>query len=388
MRVRSGEVVVPLLGAALALMYTALLFNGHVDTADWIQAALSWAFVVALTQWRAKPGLASALMIALNIAWSVLWIIASTNIGYALWIVLVPLAVYLSRRRVGGRFACVIAVAAAVWCVISPMMWTWDDRLVLFYRRPADAALMLALHWSVLAVAYLVAANGAAEEAAQANEARRREERLAAAREEERLDTAREIHDVLGHSLTLIKVQANAGLAAGTERESLQLIRDTASDALTDIRLLVKGLRNGARVRGPGHVPTAGIEDIHAIVARFRAAGMTVELDLPDELKVPVVTAQAANRIISEALTNAAKHQVNPTARVTVAMEGERQEELQGDNERSGIVITVASTGRLSPHPGTGTGIVGMRERARATGGSLDITHSDNTVTVTATLGV
>ena len=278
--VKSGELVVTLLGAVLALLHTALLFTGDAGAAEWAQALLSWGFVAALSQWQSRPRTASALMVGLNVAWSALWLIAPANIGYTFWVVLVPLAVYTARRNAGSgvkakpgmRFAAVLTAVAAAWCVISPFMWTWDERLVLFYRRPVDAALMLALHWAVIAVAYLVAANGAAEEEAKENKARMREERLAAAREEERLDTARDIHDVLGHSLTLIKVQANAGLAAGTERESLELIKDTASDALADIRLLVKGLRD----EGQGLAPAATADELPAVIERFRASGLAV----------------------------------------------------------------------------------------------------------------
>ena len=368
------------LGAVLALLYTALLFTGDAGAAEWVQALLSWGFVAALSRWQSRPALASALMVGLNVAWSVLWLIAPTNIGYTFWVVLVPLAVYTARRNAGSgvkakpgmRFAVVLTAAAAAWCVISPFMWTWDERLVLFYRRPVDAALMLALHWAVLAVAYLVAANGAAEEESNENKARMREERLAAAREQERLDTARDIHDVLGHSLTLIKVQTNAGLTAGTERESLELIRDTAGDALADIRLLVKGLRD----EGPGLAPAATADELPAVIERFRASGMDVALDAPERLSMPTVTAQAATRIVTEALTNAVKHQENPVAGVTV------------EQGTEAVVVTVASTGRMAPQPGAGTGIVGMRERARATGGSLEVTQENNTVIVTATLGV
>ena len=381
MHVKSGELVVTPLGAVLALLHTALLFNGGAGAAEWAQALLSWGFVAALSRWQSRPRTASALMVGLNVAWSVLWLIAPANLGSTFWVVLVPLAVYTARRNAGSRapsakpgmrFAAVLTAAAAAWCFISPFMWTWDERLVLFYRRPADAALTLALHWAVITVAYLVAANGAADEEAKENRARMREERLAAAREEERLDTARDIHDVLGHSLTLIKVQANAGLMAGRERESLELIKETASDALADIRLLVKGLRD----EGPGLAPTAAAGELSEVIERFRASGMEVTLDAPEQLSMPNVTAQAANRIVAEALTNAVKHQENPVARVTV------------EQGADAIVVTIASTGHAAPKPGAGTGIVGMRERARATGGTLEITHEKNTVTVTATLGV
>lgn len=385
-RMRTGELVVSLLGALLALMHTALLFTGQREVADWVQTLLSWSFVAALTHWQRRPITASALMVGLNVAWSVLWMASPTNIGYTFWIVLVPLSVYTARRHAISAAegehtsppAVIIALTASLWCVISPFMWTWDERLVLFYRGPFDAAMMLGLHWSVIAVAYLLGANSAAEAESNMREARMREERIIAGREEERLNTARDIHDVLGHSLTLIKVQANAGLAAGTERESLELIRDAASDALRDIRLLVNGLRD----KGPGVEPAGGVEEIPRIIERFRGAGMDITLDMPTDLDIPAVTAQAANRIMTEALTNALKHQVNPVTKVAVKAAVE-----SGD-----VVVAVASTGRAEPRPGAGTGIVGMRERARATGGKLDITQEnqreETTVTVTATLGV
>ena len=385
-RMKSGELVVTSLAAGLALVYTVPLFTGHVATQDWVQVLLSWCLVGALSRWQRNPVVSSALMVGLNVAWSVLWVAAPTNIGYTVWVVLVPLAVYTGRRHAqdihGGKRdggsnrgmwrATLLTAVAAAWCFISPFMWTWDEGFMLFYRRPPDAALTLLFHWAVIAVAYLLAASGAAEEEAEKHRSRMREQRLVAAREEERLNTARDIHDVLGHSLTLIKVQAHAGLTAGTERESLELIRDTAGDALADIRLLVKGLRD----EGPGLAPAVTAESLPAVIERFRASGMTVTLDAPERLSVPTVTAQALNRIVAEALTNAVKHQENPVARVAVEQDPEA------------IVVTIASVGRTQPQPGAGTGIVGMRERARATGGTFEIEHEDNKVTVTAVLGV
>ena len=386
-RMKSGELVVTSLAAGLALVYTVPLFTGHVAAQDWVQVLLSWCFVGALSRWQRNPLTSSTLMVLLNVAWSVLWVAAPTNIGYAVWVMLVPLAVYTGRRhaqdipedtrggsaRVRGMWqAKLLTAVAAAWCFISPFMWTWDEDFMLFYRRPPDAALTLLFHWAVIAVAYLLAVSGAAEEETKKHRSHMREQRLVAAREEERLNTARDIHDVLGHSLTLIKVQAHAGLTAGTERESLELIRDTAGDALADIRLLVKGLRD----EGPGLTPAGTAESLPAVIERFRTSGLEVTLDAPERLNVPTVTAQALNRIVAEALTNAVKHQENPVAEVAVEQRAEA------------IRVTVSSVGRTQAHPGAGTGIVGMRERARATGGTFDIEHEDNKVTVTAVLGV
>ena len=127
MHVKSGELVVTLLGAVLALLHTALLFTGDAGAAEWAQMLLSWGFVAALSQWQSRPAVASALMVGLNVAWSVLWLIAPANLGYTFWVVLVPLAVYTARRYAGSgvkakpgmRFAAVLTAAAAAWCVLS-----------------------------------------------------------------------------------------------------------------------------------------------------------------------------------------------------------------------------------------------------------------------------
>ena len=86
--VKSGELVVTLLGAVLALLHTTLLFTEDAGVAEWAQMLLSWGFVAALSQWQSRPRTASALMVGLNVAWSVLWMIAPTNLGYTFWVCL------------------------------------------------------------------------------------------------------------------------------------------------------------------------------------------------------------------------------------------------------------------------------------------------------------
>ena len=370
MQFKSGEVVLTILGAALAIVYLGLLFNDGADLVDYAQAILSVGFVVSLALWRWKPAVSSALMVGLNMVWSVVWLIAPTNIGYTLWILVVPLGVFAARRFVGKRYGTAVALVAAGWAFISPFMWTWDERLILYYRTPVDAVLVLVTHWATVLVAYLFASNMVAEQQARQRDARLREERLVAARAEERRDIARDIHDVLGHTLTLVKVQATAGLTSGQERAALETIQSVAGDALTDIRVLVHDLREN----DAGLEPTPTFHDIPAVVERFRAAGIDVTLDMDATQPVSAVASLAANRIVAEAITNAAKHQVHPDVQVVVAPSG------------NGLDVTVASAGQQDPHPGAGTGIVGMRERARSAGGTLDVTADGDTVTVHARL--
>lgn len=376
MQLKSGDLVLAAFGAILAALYTVNAIASPGELSSWAQAVLSWGFVAALALLRTKPLLSATLLIAANVAWSAVWMLAPVNIGYTVWVATVPLAVFVARRFRRGPAVVAVTVAALAWAVISPFMWTWDERLILFYRQGWDALLMLVMHCAVVAVAYLLATNLAAEDAAEVaareREERKREERLLIAREEERLEIAREIHDLLGHTLTLIKVQANAGLTANQERESLEQIRDVASGALGDIRMLVRGLRGNS----PEFAPTAGIAELPAILARFREAGVQVEYHAPQHVQVPAVTGLAANRIVTEAVTNAARHQVDPQVSVTLTPLDEALE------------VEVTSQGTIAPRTGAGIGLEGLRERAASTGGTLEVVQQGDTFTVRAVLGV
>ena len=125
MRVKNGDLVVAALAAVLAIMHTGVLFSDWAGAADWAQALLSWGFVGALAVWRSHPRWSAALMVGLNAAWSALWILAPVNIGYTLWVVLVPLGVFTARRWCSTLFSRGVLAAALVWSFASPFMWTW-----------------------------------------------------------------------------------------------------------------------------------------------------------------------------------------------------------------------------------------------------------------------
>ncbi|PAT08022.1 sensor histidine kinase [Corynebacterium hadale] len=360
---RTVDLVLAGLAAMLALVYTAGACAEPSDASGWVQALLSWGFVAAFGVVTLRAKWASISMIALNVAWSAVWILAPVNLGYTLWVLAVPVAVFVSRRFAGGRFGAGVLAAAMVWALASPFMWAWDERFVLFYRSGVDAVLALAAHWAVLAVAYLLGANLAREEAG-------RRERLRVAREQERLAIAGDIHDLLGHTLTLIRVQANAGLAAGDERAALKQISAEAGEALTDIRRLVRGLRDG----GSGVEPTAGVEELPELVQRFRDAGVRVRYEGGALPQVPAVSSLAAHRIVAEAVANAARHQEDPDVRVRV-------------EAADRLAVTVASTGPIRPRPGAGTGLEGCRERAASAGGTLSTEQRGDTFIVRAELG-
>lgn len=368
MRYKPGDLVLAVAVAILAAVYTASAFTQPTHAASWGQAVLSWGFVAVCVVLTSKPKFSSIALIALNVAWSVMWLVAPINLGFSPWVLAVPVATFIAGRFTGKRFALVVLTAACGWALLSPFMWTWDDNFVLFYRHGADLGITLALHWSACAVGYLLGANLAAEEAEWRREANAKEQRLAAAREEERRAIARDIHDLLGHSLTLIKAQANAGLAAGQEREALQQINEAAGQSLSEIRLLVRGLRESDHAFSPA----AGIPDLPSLVQRYRDAGLEVSLEAP-AVDVSPVTSLATYRIVAEALANAARHQVDPAVMVRIA---------PGET----VVVEVVSTGQIRPQPGTGVGLEGLRERAASAGGTLKTWQSGETFTVRAEL--
>ncbi|MGV9862087.1 sensor histidine kinase [Rhodococcus koreensis] len=182
---------------------------------------------------------------------------------------------------------------------------------------------------------------------------------------EERLAIARELHDVLAHSLSLINVQASVALALWDSRpeqsqEALSAIKVASRDAIGDVHALLASLRGDD---SPPTAPTAGIGDLDGVVERARAAGLavtTVVEGVPRPL--PAVVDVAAARIVQESLTNVARHSGSSSADVTVTYSPTSVRVRIDDDGRG---PDGASAG------GGGNGIPGMRERARALGGEL-----------------
>jgi signal transduction histidine kinase len=195
-----------------------------------------------------------------------------------------------------------------------------------------------------------------ARTAEQGDELRVEQARLA---ERERI--AREMHDVLAHRISLLAVHAGAlevrRDAPGSERVAAGVIRQSAYEALEELRQVIGMLREPAEDR-----PQPTLADVPALVEQSRVAGESVELELA-AAGVPAGVGRHAYRIVQEALTNARKHA--PGARVRVAVTGRAEQ---------GLVVEVGNPLRTvgSALPGSGTGLVGLRERVQLAGGRLD----------------
>ncbi|MFS8199831.1 sensor histidine kinase [Streptomyces sp. CWNU-52B] len=197
---------------------------------------------------------------------------------------------------------------------------------------------------------------------------RDRAERRQAARrraDEERLRIARELHDVLAHSISVINVQAGVGLALlDSDREqaraALTTIKAASKEALGEVRQVLDTLR------APGDAPRApapGLDRLPELVEQAAAAGLTVDVENPGGGRNLAPGADlAAFRIVQEALTNVVRHSGSRHARVRV--------DRTGDALRLRIDDDGPATGEDAG--GSGNGLAGMRERAAALGGRIE----------------
>jgi signal transduction histidine kinase len=202
-----------------------------------------------------------------------------------------------------------------------------------------------------------------AEERARAAE-RGREERARAAVVEERQRIARELHDVVAHSVSVMTVQAGGVrrlLEPGQvrEREALLVIEETGRTALAEMRRLL-GILRGAN-ETPSLAPQPGMATIGSLIEQVREAGLPVEYRIEGEpVELSPGIDLSAYRIVQEALTNALKHAGPSRARVSVRYRSTRLElEIENDGRSTG-------NGR-----GGGQGLVGMQQRVELYGGRL-----------------
>jgi signal transduction histidine kinase len=201
-----------------------------------------------------------------------------------------------------------------------------------------------------------------------------RHSRLAYAREaeqraatEERLRIARELHDVVGHHLSLINVQSAAALRrvrkhSGTGEEALAAIKDSSREALRELRATLGVLRQVDEAAPTA--PPAGLDRLGELVASARLAGLDVTTYTSgiSSSTLPTEVDLAAYRILQESLTNVTRHAHATAATVRI------------EHAPDHLTVEITDDGHgssLRSPLGTGSGIVGMRERARALGGEL-----------------
>ncbi|MBM6401137.1 sensor histidine kinase [Phycicoccus sonneratiae] len=193
-----------------------------------------------------------------------------------------------------------------------------------------------------------------------------RRDRVERARSEERIAMARDLHDTLGHSLTLINVQSGAALHAfdrdpDNARQALATVKAESHRALEEVRRVLDAVRDpgaAAAVR-----PGPALTDVADLVAADPGFGWQVD-GLADVGALPAAVDAAAYRVVQEAMTNVRRHSGARGARIMLS------------RNESGLVVEVVDPGRQGAAVETGetsgTGLVGMRERVERLGGTLE----------------
>jgi signal transduction histidine kinase len=207
-------------------------------------------------------------------------------------------------------------------------------------------------------------ADEAKERASRAE--REREERAQTAVTEERARIARELHDVVGHSVSVMTVQASAVRRLlrpdqERERDALLIVEQTGREALAEMRRMVGVLRRPEEA--PALAPQPSLDHLDRLIERARDAGLPVDLRVEGEpVQLPAGLDLTAYRLVQEGLTNALKHARADRAQVFVRY---------GEDD---IEVTVIDDGQGGSADGVGRGhgLVGMRERVSVYGGELE----------------
>ncbi|MEZ3159064.1 histidine kinase [Microbacterium sp. BWT-B31] len=375
---KTYQIVVDVSVAALFLLASAgLLAPGGWPVHDLNELAVSVIMAVALALRRLSPGR------ALGIAWIGAVLQMAVGLGpisanMAIFAVLYTTAAYGTQLvfRLGLASACVGAVTITVYLSASGWFAAGTGwQAVPFVIVVLFAALFaLLLSWTTGALvrtAIRARENRSAQIRAEAE----------AVAVEERVRIARDMHDVVAHSLAVVIAQADgARYAAAADPTAapaaLATISTTARLALADVRLLLTQLRHS---QSDGPQPT--LADLEALYAQVRAAGLALRVDVdpapPGES--PAGVQLAVYRILQEALTNALRHGEGGAVAVRLAWHPDRVELVV----RNGMRADAPAPAAAGAH-----GLIGMRERAQLAGGRLDAGAEGAEFVVRATLPI
>ncbi len=196
---------------------------------------------------------------------------------------------------------------------------------------------------------------------------RTREQEAARRAEQERLRIARELHDVVAHTLTEINVQAGSTAeraTPGVARAALETIERASHQAIGELRAILGVLRDPNNPETP-RTPAPTVQEIAELADRARQSGLEVDLEVSGEppAQLSDAVSLAAYRIVQESLTNARRH--TPGAPVTIRLA------YDSSHVRIGVDNPVAANNGSNGATPSGVGIPGMKERATALGGTL-----------------
>lgn len=355
--------------AAAALLLSLLLYAPGGGAADAGRTEIATSVLLSVAQsvplvWRRqRPALVAASALGLAFVHAVL---LGPVAPWPSWF-----ALYAVARHTAPLHRAVVTTGAAT-----------AGAIVVFATGPAlhgvaRDALLLTLALTVVAVllAALVRTEQGRLEALRQRAASLERERDTAAREAtaaERLRIARDLHDLVGHGLSSMAVQSSSArllLDAGdadAARQRMAAVETASRAAMQEMRQLLDVLREQ---QDHDRTPSPSAFDIEDLVEASRAGGLEISLEVHGDMAaVPASGGLAAYRIVQESLTNVMKHA--PGARVTVRL----------DAHSTGTVLEVRNHGGVRRHESGdhGHGVIGMRERVAALGGTISIGPLDD----------
>jgi signal transduction histidine kinase len=371
---RLFDAAVPLLAGAVIVVGVAVRADAGTRP---LALALGLASAAALTLRRRAPTATLAASGGLVLA-----LFAVDRAAGAIAVIAPATGLYSLALSRGGIHLAVAAAAAAATVVAADTF--------LAGRHSHNVTLQTAAHVALVAVP-LLAAEALRNRRSYVQLLRERLELAERTREEdaqrrveqERLRIARDLHDVVAHTLTAINVQA--GVAAqllardpSHAQSALATIEVASHDALDELRAIVGVLREADGVTAPLE-PAPGLGSVSELIERACAMGLDINLEIEGRRPIRISDAVqlAVFRIVQESLTNARRHAAGAAARVSMSYRPDR------------LLLTVENgTGVTRNGNGCvpGVGILGMRERATALGGTFTASPSEGGFRVTAEL--
>jgi signal transduction histidine kinase len=346
--------------AAMTVISQVSIWSGTTDEGPkGITVPVALVSTLGLAGRRRAPTLVAGLTMA---AWLVQAIAArSPSATWELVVLLVYAYSVSAYQDRGPALAGGAMMLAALWVVVL-LDPTQEGSGDLF-----TAPVLVGLPWLAGRVVRRYSAQAQELDELNVELERRREEDVLAAAREERTRIAREMHDIVAHSISVMVVQAGAAeevLARDPQAasEPLAAIRRTGKGALVEMRRLLGVLRTDAE--GLALAPQPGVRDLPRLVEQMRAAGLDAQLalapGLPELSPGPDLTAY---RVVQEALTNALKHAGKVRADVRVGY-ADGAVEIDVTNPSTAAAAQTSQNG--------GHGLIGMRERAAIYGGVVD----------------
>jgi signal transduction histidine kinase len=352
---RVRRIALPAVLSVIAVVGSFGAADGQPDRrdGDWFMVVLLLISTVSLYWLRTHPV-------------PVLWATVGSTLTYMLMqypygpVIFAFVIAVFTVIRLGHRLAGWVGIAALYVGHVG-------GRLILGINE--DGVYQVLLVGTVFVVLGFVAELARAQrERAMASARTRREAELRKAGEE-RLRIAQELHDVVAHHISLINVQASTALHLVDRQPeqagpALTAIKDASKEALVELRSIVGILRQSDE--SAPRQPVAGLERLDHLISRTSRAGLEVHTIIHgDPQPLPTGLDRAAFRIIQESLTNIVQHAKANSATVRIQY-GEEALVLQVDDDGQS----------LTGPPKEGNGIIGMRERATALGGTLTATRT------------